>query len=56
MTFNIRYNTPNDGENWWKLRKEEVVESLKYYHPDFIGIQKAMSSQLCMSSNECGLA
>jgi len=46
MTFNIRYNTPDDGENWWELRKEEVVELLKHYHPDFIGIQEAMPSQL----------
>jgi endonuclease/exonuclease/phosphatase family metal-dependent hydrolase len=46
MTFNIRYNTQNDGENWWELRKDEVVESLKYYHPDFLGIQEAMPSQL----------
>ena len=46
MTFNIRYNTPNDGENWWELRKNEVVESLKYYHPDFIGLQEAMPDQL----------
>lgn len=46
MTFNIRYDTPNDGENWWELRKDDVVELLKYYHPDFIGIQEAMPNQL----------
>lgn len=52
MTFNIRYNTPNDGENWWDLRKDEVVESLKYYHPDFIGIQEATPNQLNFIANE----
>ncbi len=52
MTFNIRYNTPNDGENWWELRKDEVVESLKYYHPDFIGIQEATLNQLKFIANE----
>ena len=51
MTFNIRYNTPNDGDNWWELRKDEVVESLKYYHPDFIGIQEAMPTQLKFIAN-----
>ena len=51
MTFNIRYNTPNDGENWWELRKDEVVESLKYYQPDFIGIQEAMPDPLKFIAN-----
>lgn len=46
MSFNIRYSTPNDGDNQWDLRKEEVVESLKYYSPDFIGVQEATPKQL----------
>tara|TARA_B100001079_G_scaffold90079_1_gene77346 strand:- start:188 stop:1012 length:825 start_codon:yes stop_codon:yes gene_type:complete len=46
MTYNIRYSTPNDGENYWELRKDEIVELLEYYNPDFIGIQEAMPSQL----------
>jgi endonuclease/exonuclease/phosphatase family metal-dependent hydrolase len=46
MSYNIRYDTPNDGENWWELRKDEVVNLLKYYSPDFIGIQEAMPNQL----------
>ena len=45
MSFNIRYDTPNDGDNWWELRKDEVVELLKYYKPDFLGIQEAMPNQ-----------
>lgn len=51
MSYNIRYDTPNDGENWWELRKDEVVELLKYYSPDFIGIQEAMPNQLKFLAN-----
>ncbi|MFT6018396.1 MAG: endonuclease/exonuclease/phosphatase family metal-dependent hydrolase [Saprospiraceae bacterium] len=51
MSFNIRYDTPNDNENWWELRKDEVVEMLKYYSPDFIGVQEAMPKQLNFISN-----
>ena len=46
MSYNIRYDTPNDGDNWWELRKDEVVDLLKYYGPDIIGIQEAMPNQL----------
>jgi len=45
MSFNIRYDTPRDNENWWEFRKEEVVGLLNYYQPDFIGIQEAMPNQ-----------
>lgn len=51
MSYNIRYDTPNDGDNWWELRKDEVVELLKYYSPDFIGIQEAMPNQLKFVAN-----
>lgn len=46
MTYNIRYNSPNDGENKWEYRKEEVVDLIENYNPDFIGIQEAMPAQL----------
>ena len=46
MSYNIRYNNPNDGDNWWENRKEEVVDLLEYYHPEFIGIQEGMNDQV----------
>lgn len=46
MTFNIRYDNQNDGENWWEYRKDEVIDLLNYYHPDIFGIQEAMPNQL----------
>ncbi len=45
MSYNIRYDNKNDGDNWWELRKEEVVGMLQYYHPDIFGLQEAMPSQ-----------
>ena len=54
MSYNIRYNTPNDGANRWDLRKNGVVKLLKYYSPDFIGIQEAMPNQLKFIANHLG--
>ena len=51
ISYNIRYDTPNDGENWRELRKDEVLELLKYYNPDLIGIQEAMPNQLKFVAN-----
>ena len=46
MTYNIRYDTPNDGENWWEKRKEAVVALIDYYNPDFFGIQEGLDRQV----------
>ncbi|MGB5243424.1 MAG: endonuclease/exonuclease/phosphatase family protein [Lutimonas sp.] len=46
MTFNIRYASPNDNENQWELRKEELTDHLKAYKPDIFGLQEALKSQL----------
>lgn len=46
MTFNIRYATPNDKENQWEYRKEELTDHLKAYKPDIFGLQEAVKSQL----------
>ena len=46
MTFNIRYDNPNDNENSWENRKNEVVGLIKYYHPDFLGIQEGLHNQV----------
>ncbi|MDD7884760.1 endonuclease/exonuclease/phosphatase family protein [Flavivirga sp. 57AJ16] len=46
MTYNIRFNNPNDNVNWWKNRKEEVAGMIKYYHPDILGIQEGLNDQV----------
>lgn len=46
MTFNIRYDNPNDNENAWGKRKEALVDLVQYYHPDFLGIQEGLDHQV----------
>ena len=46
MTFNIRYDNPADSANAWNQRKPEVVELIRGYNPDFIGIQEALPKQV----------
>lgn len=46
MTYNIRYNNPDDGDNWWDHRKEEVVKLMQYYQPDILGIQEGKYEQV----------
>lgn len=46
MTFNIRYDNKGDGDNEWTNRKSKVVDLLKKYDPDIIGVQEALLHQL----------
>ncbi|QQS51792.1 MAG: endonuclease/exonuclease/phosphatase family protein [Bacteroidota bacterium] len=46
MSFNIRFNNPNDNENCWEYRKEEIVTMLEFYHPDILGIQEGLYDQV----------
>ncbi len=51
MTLNIRYDTSEDGENWWENRKEEVVQLIDFYQPGILGIQEALVHQLTYINN-----
>lgn len=46
MTYNIRFDNPDDGENAWEFRKNELIDLLKFYNPDFLGIQEALPNQI----------
>ncbi len=46
MTFNIRYGTAEDGENAWPKRREAVVETIRRFDPDVLGLQEALAFQL----------
>lgn len=46
MSYNIRYSNPDDGDNWWENRKQDVVDLMDRYHPDFIGIQEGLDHQV----------
>ena len=46
LSYNIRYDNPNDGENQWKYRKERIASYIKEISPDIIGMQEVLKSQL----------
>ncbi len=47
VTYNIRYDNPNDGENRWDNRKEFLTDQIKFYEPDFLGTQEGLAHQIC---------
>lgn len=46
MSFNIRFNNPNDGENAWPHRKALVANTVQFYRADLVGVQEALKEQL----------
>lgn len=40
MSFNIRYGLAEDGENHWERRKSLVVDRIKVFDPDLLGLQE----------------
>jgi len=46
ITYNIRYDNPNDGENIWENRKTKMAGLLNYYEPSFLGIQEGLLNQV----------
>lgn len=54
MTYNIRYDNPNDYPNHWKNRREYLVSQIRYYHPLILGVQEALLHQLAYMDQELG--
>lgn len=48
MTFNVRFDTVLDepGGHTWAKRKASVLETVNRLHPDVVGFQEALKSQL----------
>jgi endonuclease/exonuclease/phosphatase family metal-dependent hydrolase len=46
MSYNIRLGSVDDGANHWNIRKQKLVDLIKYYDADFIGVQEAQVPQL----------
>jgi len=46
MTYNIRYNNPDDGINSWSNRKEKLISVVQNEDPDIIGFQEALKDQI----------
>ncbi|GAB3175818.1 endonuclease/exonuclease/phosphatase family protein [Telluribacter humicola] len=45
-TYNLRYDTPNDGVNAWPKRKESVKALIRFHDFDLFGTQEALRHQL----------
>lgn len=46
MSYNIRYDNPDDGPNRWELRRERLANLVRLHQPDFAGMQEALHHQL----------
>lgn len=48
MTFNIRFDTPADADegNGWGDRRTSVIETIRRFDPDVVGVQEALPGQL----------
>lgn len=46
MTYNIRLDVASDGVNRWDNRKEILAGQVKFYEPDFLGVQEALPTQM----------
>lgn len=54
ITYNIRYDNPNDGKNAWTNRKEEMVTFLKDQNADLMGFQEVLSGQMKFLKSNLG--
>ena len=45
MSYNIRYDNPEDGIHSWTNREMHVSELLDFYRADIIGLQEALAHQ-----------
>ena len=46
MSFNIRTANGQDGDNIWPLRKELVLETMRAFDADVLGLQEALTVQI----------
>jgi len=46
MTFNVRYDNPEDSLNNWKYRKENAANAIRFYDIDILGTQEVLHNQL----------
>jgi endonuclease/exonuclease/phosphatase family metal-dependent hydrolase len=46
MSFNIRYNNPNDGPNAWPHRRDIAAGMIRFHRADSAGLQEAQRNQV----------
>ena len=53
MSYNIRFETADDGDNAWPHRREAVAEMIRDVHPAVFGVQEALPGQLRYIGETC---
>jgi endonuclease/exonuclease/phosphatase family metal-dependent hydrolase len=46
MTFNIRFNNPDDGPDAWPYRRDDVARLIVRERPDLLGMQEVLADQV----------
>lgn len=46
MSFNIRFNNPDDGVHAWPHRKTPVANTIRFHQADLVGVQEALHEQM----------
>jgi endonuclease/exonuclease/phosphatase family metal-dependent hydrolase len=46
ITYNIRMNTPSDGEHAWPYRKDDVAALFRFHDADIFCVQEALPDQM----------
>lgn len=46
ISYNIKFDDKSDTVNSWNQRKEQVINLISFYDPDFLGTQEALLHQL----------
>ena len=46
ITFNIRYDNPDDSLDNWKFRKDRVANAIRFYDADIVGTQEVLHNQM----------
>ena len=52
MTYNIRFDTKEDGINQWNYRKKGLIALIKKLNPDILGIQEGLPNQISYLSKQ----
>jgi endonuclease/exonuclease/phosphatase family metal-dependent hydrolase len=52
ISYNIRFDNPQDAANGWPHRQQQVADLLSRYEPALIGLQEALLHQLSYLSEE----
>ncbi|WP_232686169.1 endonuclease/exonuclease/phosphatase family protein [Halobacterium zhouii] len=46
LTYNVRYANPNDAEQVWENRRDDVASCIRFHRPQLVGLQEAAPEQV----------